>query len=573
MSCNVTEEKLYLSDHHYPNLIYENSRMSGLLVGDLLCERKEIDQAEAGQKQLSEPRADRDVLQIRQAQHQIHQFEQQQELGELTPALQVSPHQSALNATIEKLYSSLERRFQPTAPPLQEILNYEKQNLQNLEELANEIKKIITILDSSWFKSTKIDRLQQTQLIILMNNIFAKIHPFPVQILYKEEDLFSEEETKMNYPYIRFILDKVIPEYMRIVNEKLCDMTKNTICHRSYLTSDKIKTSDDCEFVSISEFYSRLECIRKKSTLLELKEKIDRAISQVESFWLWDKPFSLKQKRDLCESINTHTIPKNLEGFNPEYPYKGMVYSEKDMNLTTLKVLSVKIIPEMFFDGCAHFFAKALEKENMRIQLPRKIRHSINETAYIMACEKAFRGIDLYDLHKDLLNRMKNILGKSYIEGEIGRLESLVTDGYNFWSAVENHRNTIKKESSEKLEAKNTQIIDLDNTEISIEREKEVLRTTMREIVSLQKIQETQIEMAKLDARIFEIKAQRDNIQKEINQLKQEQAEIEGRLGYEYLIDLNARRRELASLIGQNDIKDFALPDQPRVCKSNCVTM
>lgn len=218
----------------------------------------------------------------------------------------------------------------------------------------------------------------------------------------------------------------------------------------------------------------------------------------------------------------------------------------------------------------AQSFAKALKND---VSMSRKIRHFLNEAAYKMSTNSEYRilGKSLMDVSQDLLNAVKAKLGESYLPKEIRKLESLMQDRYGFWSAVDGYRKTVKKEYQKKFEVQEDkikelekQLKDINDAENGMKKEWlskwEIAREKNN---SPEKIQKAKARIDELDERRKELNAKKEEIKVEIEKLKQEQAETEAKAGNEYLIDLNARRRELARLVGTEDQEDFVLPKHP----------
>jgi len=88
------------------------------------------------------------------------------------------------------------------------------------------------------------------------------------------------------------------------------------------------------------------------------------------------------------------------------------------------------------------------------------------------------------------------------------------------------------------------------------------LRAIVRSETTQEKIQQAQEKIEKLDARRAEINAQKEEIKQDLLKLKEEKVQIADQLGFEYLIDLNAKRRTLSKLLGK-DVSDLEIPGQP----------
>lgn len=256
---------------------------------------------------------------------------------------------------------------------------------------------------------------------------------------------------------------------------------------------------------------------------------------------------------------------------------RGATFEEFVSSIVDAQVEQVKVSYDEKINGLSETFAK--EFKNKDIHLSRKIRHLINEAAYKVAGEKEFRmlGKALPDVSQDLLDAIKDKLGGKYIKNEMKKLESLMKDRYGFWSVIDSFRKTKTVEFNKRYDAKNLEIKNLekqlkalDDAEKGMEKEKISLRAIVRKTNnSPEKIQDAETRITELDARRKELVEQKDAVRHEIDSIKQEQAEVESVLGYEYLIDLNARRRELARLVGigqddqENDLVDLEMPAHP----------
>ncbi len=259
-------------------------------------------------------------------------------------------------------------------------------------------------------------------------------------------------------------------------------------------------------------------------------------------------------------------LEKLKKGASP----KGATFEQFVKSIVDIQADQVQVAYDKELKSYAETFADTLKND---VMMSRKIRHHVNEAAYKMASKKEYRmlGKGLSDIANDLLGKIKDQLGERYVKREMNKLEGLMVDRYGFWSAVEGFRKTVRKDFDKKFEAKNKLIKDLENqlknlddVEAGLAKEKVSLLAIARKTDNTpERIQTAEARIAELDAKREEIKAQRDAIGQEIEQLKLEQAQIEGKLGYEYLIDLNARRRELARLLGKEDVKDFELPGHP----------
>jgi len=215
-------------------------------------------------------------------------------------------------------------------------------------------------------------------------------------------------------------------------------------------------------------------------------------------------------------------------------------------------------------------FTNVLKDDN--VQNCKQLRHEINRVAYKMSGKKEYRmlGKSTDDVIQDLHAAVTEKFGARNIRRDISRLEGLMADRYGFWSDVEKVRKGIRKDFDKRYKAIDKEIDtlgkeikDLKDAERGLAKKKETHLDYARDLNnSRENLEGSRLEVVLIDARLAEIKAEKTEKRQVIDQLKNEQAILEGRVGYDHLMNLNAKRRELGKVLGQ-DLDDLELPGHP----------
>jgi len=306
--------------------------------------------------------------------------------------------------------------------------------------------------------------------------------------------------------------------------------------------------------------------VTAKQKYLEAKQAIENDLINLNPA---DRDTFVKRIVLAAKSDNSFRINTQDERYDFKLEKSSVTFEEFVKAIVDNKFNDIQVSYDKALTSYAETFADALKKD---MPISRKINHLINEAAVKIAGDKEYRLLNkqVPDVVNDLINKIKEKFGEKNIQNEIKKTDNLARNRYSFWRFVEGRRNDVRKDYGVKFGEKLNQINDLekllkdlDDAETGYEREKLSLLGIVRNTNnSKEKIRDAKYRIAEIDQRRIEINEQKEEKQKEIEKLKLELAESERKLGYEHLIDLNARRKELARLLGQ-ELEDLELPEHP----------
>ena len=210
------------------------------------------------------------------------------------------------------------------------------------------------------------------------------------------------------------------------------------------------------------------------------------------------------------------------------------------------------------------------DKLQNNIDSAQEVRNDIFEAAYKLNNNKDYKALakNQEAVMEDVLSAVRKEVGATTIQPELSRLDSFMKSKVQFWNEVSKYRADIRKDFDVQYKALDGQIKGIDNDLKDLQKE---IKGLDKERVRLYRVLSGEDEatnerldfarnrIPEINAKQEELEAKKEALLQEKANLQTEQKAQEAKLGEELTQRVNAKRTELARLLGQES-EELTMP-------------